>query len=670
MKKTLLIFCTIFLSNNNIFCHKNLQKTILFGTDKIRCLAETYKPYISKIMKNNTTDKIYFHMVNGQVIPWQDNPNKTFEEKIASPSLADMVSQDYLVSQDVISAPPLNHDPGRFRNAAFFQSIYGNTPSAVKENLVKVPWLPKTTKLLLKKPIYLLFNKQNGAATALEKISKELDCLPMSFKKYLLPPAGTFVWRKIAKTNRYSPHSYGIAIDINTTYSNYWCWNHQHNPENKHIQYQNKIPAKIVSIFENNGFIWGGRWYHYDTMHFEYRPEFFYKKPIKAFVTVPVVDLVGQSICTGKKKENPFIDYDNFPLQSNVGSNCCMRLHQIVFNDIVEILESTKHEVKIKIGSAFYVTKNNVKNPQDTYWADKKNFITLEELEKKGIPISFIPKPIHYKDINPETTNKDIVTLKFPFSDKITNQTFSAGTRFVKSKNSSSATTSPGFNKKYFEVYVFDKNNFAYKKIFIPKKICQNHEITSNKEKRKEFVNLIKKWTHLHNGFIPYVWGGCSFANTCKKDNIITKIHQGTPVYVRPSYQCVPLTGLDCSGLVVRAAQICGIPYFCKNTFTITQYLPKINTLKDLKNGDLLVYRGHVQIVSDIKNNKLIEARTNKYGCGKVQEVCLCKVFERISSYKQLFALKRERKKLKRIDLKENPVQNIDGFDFFRLPNH
>ena len=26
-------------------------------------------------------------------------------------------------------------------------------------------------------------------------------------------------------------------------------------------------------IFEKHGFIWGGRWYHYDTMHFEYRPE-------------------------------------------------------------------------------------------------------------------------------------------------------------------------------------------------------------------------------------------------------------------------------------------------------------------------------------------------------------------------------------------------------------
>ena len=31
--------------------------------------------------------------------------------------------------------------------------------------------------------------------------------------------------------------------------------------------------AKIVEIFERHGFIWGGKWYHYDTMHFEYRPE-------------------------------------------------------------------------------------------------------------------------------------------------------------------------------------------------------------------------------------------------------------------------------------------------------------------------------------------------------------------------------------------------------------
>ncbi len=30
---------------------------------------------------------------------------------------------------------------------------------------------------------------------------------------------------------------------------------------------------QIVRIFEKHGFIWNGYWYHFDTMHFEYRPE-------------------------------------------------------------------------------------------------------------------------------------------------------------------------------------------------------------------------------------------------------------------------------------------------------------------------------------------------------------------------------------------------------------
>ena len=39
------------------------------------------------------------------------------------------------------------------------------------------------------------------------------------------------------------------------------------------IERVNRIPYEIVEIFERHGFIWGGRWYHFDTMHFEYRPE-------------------------------------------------------------------------------------------------------------------------------------------------------------------------------------------------------------------------------------------------------------------------------------------------------------------------------------------------------------------------------------------------------------
>jgi hypothetical protein len=30
---------------------------------------------------------------------------------------------------------------------------------------------------------------------------------------------------------------------------------------------------QIVKIFESKGFVWGGKWWHYDSIHFEYRPE-------------------------------------------------------------------------------------------------------------------------------------------------------------------------------------------------------------------------------------------------------------------------------------------------------------------------------------------------------------------------------------------------------------
>jgi hypothetical protein len=33
--------------------------------------------------------------------------------------------------------------------------------------------------------------------------------------------------------------------------------------------YRSRLPFDIVQIFEKHGFIWGGKWEHFDTMHFE-----------------------------------------------------------------------------------------------------------------------------------------------------------------------------------------------------------------------------------------------------------------------------------------------------------------------------------------------------------------------------------------------------------------
>ena len=84
--------------------------------------------------------------------------------------------------------------------------------------------------------------------------------------KFAFPSAGTFNCRTVKDTGVRSMHAWGAAIDLNTQIADYWLWN----PKNP---YRNRIPADIVDIFEKHGFIWGGKWAHFDTMHFEYRPE-------------------------------------------------------------------------------------------------------------------------------------------------------------------------------------------------------------------------------------------------------------------------------------------------------------------------------------------------------------------------------------------------------------
>jgi hypothetical protein len=117
----------------------------------------------------------------------------------------------------------------------------------------------------------VLFNKKNGAAEALKEVRKDLKKalkLNPKLKKYLAG-AQTFCFRKIAGTPFLSSHSYGIALDLKPSLGRYWRWEKNWRKV-KQIEY----PREIVRIFEKYGFIWGGRWEHFDSMHFEYRPEF------------------------------------------------------------------------------------------------------------------------------------------------------------------------------------------------------------------------------------------------------------------------------------------------------------------------------------------------------------------------------------------------------------
>jgi D-alanyl-D-alanine carboxypeptidase len=209
---------------------------------------------------------------DGKILRWRDgtvmptgagSDGKTFSERLRHASIADQLRIPY--PRGPLDKPPaIDADPGRFRDAAFFEKMYGDCRKGeVAPHLVSIVWLPNTWG----KPIRV--TSVNRVDERLRAVSVEIDALPDKIKRAAYPIAGTYNCRAVADTGQPSPHGFGIAIDLNTALSDYWFWR----PHSGHIPYRNRMPQEIVAIFEKHGFIWGGKWYHYDTMHFEYRPE-------------------------------------------------------------------------------------------------------------------------------------------------------------------------------------------------------------------------------------------------------------------------------------------------------------------------------------------------------------------------------------------------------------
>ncbi len=209
-------------------------------------------------------DGTFLMLKNGARLRISDGrTGKTFQDLLESPDIDDMFYARYPANAEP-KQPGTNSDPGRVRFAPLFAAMYGDcNKNEVARNLRAVKWLPKHGGGSVK------VTTVNGVATALEKVSRELDELPADFVKYLLPAAGTYHCRTVAGSRAISMHAYGAAIDINTKHADYWRWS----ADRSTPRWRNRIPVEIVRIFEEHGFIWGGAWYHYDTMHFEYRPE-------------------------------------------------------------------------------------------------------------------------------------------------------------------------------------------------------------------------------------------------------------------------------------------------------------------------------------------------------------------------------------------------------------
>ncbi|MGG7177947.1 M15 family metallopeptidase [Clostridium paraputrificum] len=230
----------------------------------ILTLMLAYPEYIVRVEKKSD-NKVYCIMKSGTKILYDDKVKKNNEEKLSNPDLQDILEQKYPLNK-VNGLMEKSFDPGRARSYDILNEVYGSSKKTIEKNLIALKCGYTNYQ----------FNKNNSANTSLEAALNEV--IPLSKNRsdiasILYPASGTYNYRVISGTGRLSPHSYGIAIDLKSDKRDYWKWSSEEQGNKRILEY----PNELVEAFEKNNFVWGGKWGHFDILHFEYRPEIILK---------------------------------------------------------------------------------------------------------------------------------------------------------------------------------------------------------------------------------------------------------------------------------------------------------------------------------------------------------------------------------------------------------
>ena len=225
-------------------------------------LAAAYPGLITAI-ETDPAGRITVVLRDGARVPYDDGrPRPTEQDALAHPDIKTMLAQPYPLGP-VTAEPPLWFSPGRRRVQAVFLALYGHNEAEVRANTRQVRFFGRS----------VAFNTRYGAADAMGRVAANLERLAAAdprIKTFLLPVSGGVVWRVIAGTDRLSVHSFAAAVDVRPRGNPYW----RNLPRGTNILARRQaFPPTVVAAFEQEGFIWGGKWAEFDLMHFEYRPE-------------------------------------------------------------------------------------------------------------------------------------------------------------------------------------------------------------------------------------------------------------------------------------------------------------------------------------------------------------------------------------------------------------
>lgn len=350
-----------------------------------------------------------------------------------------------------------------------------------------------------------------------------------------------------------------------------------------------------------------------------------------AYVIVPVADAVGE----------PFAHRDEYAHMPCSGDHTvCRRIHQILYNERVRVIETCKDQVHIELPTVFYRPFGTTRT-QSTFWTLKKYLIPIDKIHGDT---EKLPQAKPYKTWQTVSAKQAIITLAQPFYDPTTKLTFSAGTQFV---------LAHAVRTKECVVYLLDPKTHQIITTKIPAKLCFNDGSYTPSQRSALFIDLIRSWINNApcHAYIPYIWGGTSISTYAKGvPRLYRNTKKSTSWYDIAGNNGAIRTGCDCSGLIFRAAHICGIPYFFKNSYTATCYLKTVGHNVQLAQGDIIWVPGHVMIVADLHKNTILEARSYDHGYGRLQEISLEKVFKGIRNYQELLTAYRQKLPLYRMN--------------------
>ena len=367
----------------------------------------------------------------------------------------------------------------------------------------------------------------------------------------------------------------------------------------------------------------------------------------KALVVVPIADLLGQSSKTIEKID-PEMFYAN--LLPSTEFKTCYRIHQLLFHEKVEVIKEDGKEILVEVPNIFFSARASRKASPDTakadkyfnkFWTLKKNILPLDKIRKTDL--TKIPEMNSFRE---KSHDKNYVTLLKPFRVFNNQLILSTGTKFVIKEKLENG----------YKVFVFKPKLKKFEEIFIPNKYILRR--TANKI--SDFLRILKSWIRKKNNIIPYVWGGSSFCNTFTKDCESQEFHDRfAKRKIKP--------GMDCSGLVYRAAQMANLPYYFRNTRTLSEHLKFLDKNERIENGDLIFFKGHVLVVSDVKKDLCIEARGYSHGYGFIQEIPLNREFKGIDTFTELKKKYFNNESLERLNSEGKVIKIVSDFKVLKL---